>query len=721
MHDLVTALGLLRGPIVVVVLTAIILVVPSQSYEVFTVIGEGTGRRWFVDVARIAGGAILLAGAILVAGVTLVAGCPPSRKDACDRYDDLIESTALALPVVTLFVTLLAASGSKWWQFSDMIEFDRPTAIILAANGMLAITIAAGIWLPDARRAAVNTVIGFMQPMRRLSVPAALSLWIGAFGLCSAAAVYAPFRTAELAGPVLTIFVFLTLAVTGGALLTYVFDKHQIPVLTMLAVAALMWSALGWSNNHQFRLLKNPEHEKSLDASKSFQLWLEARPDLNDYADKHYPVYIVTAEGGGMYAAAHVASALARLQDGCARFAPHVFAISSVSGGSLGAAVFAGLIDAIGPRVGEPLSVDCALRADGDGPMQRAVQNFFRRDLLTPLLAATLFPDTLQRFLPTPIGDFDRARALEVSFEAAWQRTLTDIGREATDNFFKRATHKTWDPKGHAPAVLLNSTVIQYGDRLVMAPFKLASPEEKLQAFADRRVDDLNGEFGVRVSTAVAASARFPFVTPPALHSYQVKADPNPYQVVDGGYYDNSGIRTAVDLIARVRQQEEQSLSMSVEQADRPAVSQCASSSELGVHTTFGLRWVCFKIIVIKGRQTLVKKRVYGELLSPMLALLEARVGLGRGNMEAVRRTYCRSVQCAEDDEVSDEHLYEKQIDTEGLALGWYLSRRSFEQIARVDYGMECRPGGVSKEQLPALQYACLRTKVARDLQVVGR
>ena len=78
---------------------------------------------------------------------------------------------------------------------------------------------------------------------------------------------------------------------------------------------------------------------------ESFRTWLGSRADLDAYrtAGKPYPVYIVAAEGGGLYAAYQTAKLLGRMQDLCRNFAQHVFVMSAVSGGSLGAAVFSGL------------------------------------------------------------------------------------------------------------------------------------------------------------------------------------------------------------------------------------------------------------------------------------------------------------------------------------------------------------------------------------------
>src|SRR5262249_26970061 len=74
-------------------------------------------------------------------------------------------------------------------------------------------------------------------------------------------------------------------------------------------------------------------------ASEQFQKWYESRlPALANYEE--YPVYIVAAQGGGIYAAYQTAIFLARLYDYCPAFNDYLFAVSSVSGGSLGAAAY---------------------------------------------------------------------------------------------------------------------------------------------------------------------------------------------------------------------------------------------------------------------------------------------------------------------------------------------------------------------------------------------
>jgi len=135
---------------------------------------------------------------------------------------------------------------------------------------------------------------------------------------------------------------------TCAILLVYIlsaFASHYrargVPITLIVLAFAVTIAYFGLNDNHQVsaKILTSPAPI----LEPSFLEWAQHRGDREQFASerKPYPIYIVAAEGGGLYAAYHVATALSRLQDACPNFAQHVFGISSVSGGSLGAAVFA--------------------------------------------------------------------------------------------------------------------------------------------------------------------------------------------------------------------------------------------------------------------------------------------------------------------------------------------------------------------------------------------
>src|SRR5207245_2655399 len=123
---------------------------------------------------------------------------------------------------------------------------------------------------------------------------------------------------------------------------------------------------------------------------------------------------------------------LARMQDQCPAFRKHLFAISGVSGGSVGAAIFASVIAAMPvesagkvacPGISQYLERSTVLsrKSYEAGIIEGYARGILspKNDLLSPLFAATLFGDFTQRFVPRKIGALDRARALEFGLERA--------------------------------------------------------------------------------------------------------------------------------------------------------------------------------------------------------------------------------------------------------------------------------------------------------------
>src|SRR5262249_15067876 len=123
-------------------------------------------------------------------------------------------------------------------------------------------------------------------------------------------------------------------------------ESCRLPLIFITFVYAAILSWNGMNHNHTFRTVSTSSAPVRT-LSEGFIQWLNSRP--TEYRNafikggRKYPIYVVAAEGGGMTAANHVALVLARLFDRCPDLGHHVFAISGVSGGSLGAAMFVGV------------------------------------------------------------------------------------------------------------------------------------------------------------------------------------------------------------------------------------------------------------------------------------------------------------------------------------------------------------------------------------------
>src|SRR5262249_29664673 len=158
-------------------------------------------------------------------------------------------------------------------------------------------------------------------------------------------------------------------------------------------------------------------------------------------------------QGGGIYAAAAAAAFLAQLQDRCPDFARHIFLISGVSGGAVGASIFQSMMQAQ-----EPAQRNCGDPAGADASLMGKSSALDEDDHLCPLLG----------MLPADLLGLqrDRSLGLELGFAASVKQYggVTAMG----DPF---ANH--WRPAGAAPALLLNATWVETGYRVAFAPFVL--------------------------------------------------------------------------------------------------------------------------------------------------------------------------------------------------------------------------------------------------------
>ena len=360
---------------------------------------------------------------------------------------------------------------------------------------------------------------------------------------------------------------------------------HRFPFFPVIFAAALIIAWLDLNDNHHIRVLPtssekaDPLPRRSL--ADVFPEWLEQRRSKSA-AGEEFPVFVVTAQGGGLYAAHNTATFLARMQDLCPAFRNHLFAISSVSGGSVGATVFATALHASDletehneGKAAAPTQQQCTTigqflagasrvsKLDQAGIIETKVQLTLSTDYLSPLVAASLFPDFTQSFVPIPIPHFDRARALEFTLENAADGMY--VGAQGSkDNLLRMDYQAHWKPDNWLPALLLNSTDAGSGKRVVMSPFdfnaanlkdsdlcilaNLTRPEpnsgERVQSFA----------LSFPLSAAAFVSARFPWVMPAAtvtINNDCITQHPKA-RLVDGGFIDNSGVETALTLVDEI-------------------------------------------------------------------------------------------------------------------------------------------------------------------------
>lgn len=308
--------------------------------------------------------------------------------------------------------------------------------------------------------------------------------------------------------------------------------KWRFPLFTILIILAVFFAM--FNDNHLVRVMENVKPvQQCLD--HRVDEFLKKYPSVNEGSKEtsdvtrtqEQPLVIVATEGGGIRAAYWTSVVLGAVQDKDGDFSKHIFAISSVSGGSLGAAVFTALVKEHQTNPRESFFKDAG--------------EVLKADFLSPTVGAMLTGDLLQRIIPFPIKYFSRGLALEKAFEYAWHDAIKS-------HRFSEAFTGLWqgDEKScNIPSLLLNGTHVESGKRLIASNIHFSHLSHLLDAedIYDYLWENTNKDREMRLSTAVNNSCRFTYVSPAGTLN-------DGTHVVDGGYFDNSGGSTALEVLS---------------------------------------------------------------------------------------------------------------------------------------------------------------------------
>jgi hypothetical protein len=280
------------------------------------------------------------------------------------------------------------------------------------------------------------------------------------------------------------------------------------------------------------------------DLQTALRDWADARRRISGDPAGHVPVVIIAAEGGASRAAVWLLSAM-RMLDSKTRgdFGRHVFAISGVSGGSLGAETYARMLRTRGRQDG---SLDW-----DDDDIRRALAGFATTDLLSATIA-TYFLNDMFGNMVGPLwhwaGVPDRNAALEGTFERMWNENAGFALGGGTEPGFLGARFAALPgsriPLDLMPHFFLNGTDVGSGKRVITSTIRWSLQDPLFPDSADFiRLASRD----VSMATAVTNSARFPFISPAGRF---VSEGPTQvaYQIIDGGYFENYGARTAWEL-----------------------------------------------------------------------------------------------------------------------------------------------------------------------------
>jgi hypothetical protein len=290
----------------------------------------------------------------------------------------------------------------------------------------------------------------------------------------------------------------------GG--IAFLVDRYRVPVLGPLLLLPLVTSVCP-SADHFYRTFSGPPGYSPPPAA------------VMNVSDN--PVIVVATTGGGIQASAWTARVLTGL-DQVLRpefgdtFAGSIRMISSVSGGGVGALHF---VDKYKDGRFDPNDAALVVKeADASS--------------LDEVAWGLTYPDFWRAFFPLPLrgAQIDRGQALEW----AWAAHDPSV----------RASLATWRldvSAGHRPANIFNATIVDSGQPLLIGTTRVGWNDDA----GLRNFEDLYPGFNIQAVTAARLSATFTYAAP-AVRSDRPGHD---VHLVDGGYYDNYGMASAMAWI----------------------------------------------------------------------------------------------------------------------------------------------------------------------------
>jgi hypothetical protein len=288
------------------------------------------------------------------------------------------------------------------------------------------------------------------------------------------------------------------------------------------------------------------------------------------------PLILIASSGGGIRSAVWTAYVLDRVIG--YKHIHQVFAMSGVSGGALGIATYGAQLSYPDPKQ-DPATAKSFPPPDPCNDSQPAAEpkwicKRLYTDSVAPIIGWLMLVEA-----PWSLVHFDlhtdRARVLERNLERAWSAdSASTQGLNANLLQLNAMPKDASEP--YVPLLVFNGTAVESGCRVnasvlganghatneptlrcLSSPYRAANgdplPKDSVFAATVDLVDLLCADDNLPLSTAALLAGRFPFVSP-AGHALQcrqnAKTDSNPLEtyIVDGGYLENSGAATALEL-----------------------------------------------------------------------------------------------------------------------------------------------------------------------------
>jgi hypothetical protein len=525
--DLVWQLGRVRAVIVVLVVVTFGLLGAPQAQDVLVMLGQSASRvSWGLFVAGVCWlglNAWFWARFALLTRTQPDDGAParPARLRRRALLTRWLPRLLGLIPFLAVPAAMLTASHGISQGVRSMMGAEDSGAQVLARGAVLIAVLGPVL---------IGALVAGQRTMRRTRVPEmvfmALSVLAGGVGLVFYG--LAPVAAGALFQPAPTILFAAAGLIAGATIITWLGARTGWPAVPIVLVFAFALAELRdaglIADNHDVREVADALPAR-IDIASGFRRFLAANA-TRFKAPQPVPVVLVAASSGGLAAAYWTATILGDLVDKVPGFAPQLFAVSSVSGGSLGALETLAMLSE--PR----LPAGCT-------GIRLCTQHALAGDFLAPTLGSLLYPDLLQRVLPFQVFE-DRAAALEQAWEAQWRRVTGDDRLAQPFLQLWADPHKAW------PALLMNSTSVLRGDRLIASNLQFSSADMDVSIDAGDLLRSVGAD--LPASTAADTSARFPLFGPVGVLRNRTTGRAADL-VVDGGYFEDFGATTLLETL----------------------------------------------------------------------------------------------------------------------------------------------------------------------------
>ncbi|RDS81505.1 hypothetical protein [Dyella psychrodurans] len=599
-------------------------------------------RRWIPKVLGAAVPMLLLLGYALALRDTPQATC--STIEQCHRRD--LRAAGLLIEAVVMIVLFI---GHQWVVKARLVAAGYPRTAAVEP------------------RAQSITVLG--------TVPLSIFIAVLILNVLITGLVVVQPRQFDGMGSLAVLLITSSFFCMSGGFLCMLADRRGLPLISLLMLTAAALHALHLNDNHRVRqypsmsthqrpAASSPDHRPDFDAYA--RAWLDSRC----VPQRACPVIVVSTEGGGLRSAAWTAMVLSQFTAMIDQSSPpngseplferYLFAGSGVSGGSLGLATYVTSLQ-VEPRTG----LSAQVRS----------KNILNHDFLAPVMANAWFVDFTQRWLPGALFD-DRGRALTRAWEQAAQAEAITSWSQPFASLYE---HPDGSVNIDVPALFFNSTTVGQGWRFVQDPFRPFTSSPWTTAYDGSRWLDPRAP----LSETILNSARFTYLSPAGtLQTATSSNAPSPplptLQLVDGGYFENSGTTTLREIMQRLRtiaaQQNQPLRFIVLHISNDPSLHDFVDEHDpnrpLPLYSA-----ACPRV----PRPT--ERASYGDVTAPAVALLDTREARG----EFARAELLSSLHIDAGTTDAGDVLWHMRLcpGNYPLPLGWTISPPVFDEMRR--------------------------------------